>query len=106
MPCFSYKFGEVTAWQEHDLAYIRACLQIDVPQIPYCGIFPSVEQMEEFSEHVKHTNNGVPVTNLSALMSRFVEGARLDGRYLLSEHDDMILLSNWLNTIPLSLQDR
>ena len=88
------------------MAYIRACLQLDVPQVPFCGIFPSVELLEEFSEHVKVANNGVPVSNLSSLMERFVEAARLDGKYGLSDHADMRLISNWLYTIPLSLQDR
>lgn len=88
------------------MAYIRAALKVDVPQIPYCGIFPSVELLGEFSEHVKKANNGVPITNLSVLMERFVEAARLDGRFVLSDHADMNLISNWLYPIPLSLQDR
>lgn len=103
----SYKFGEATAWQDHDLAYIRACMQLDVPQITHAGIFPSVEQLEEFSDHVKRSNGGVPVTNLAVLMKHFVEAAQLDaGKYLLSDHNDMSILSNWLHTIPLSLQDK
>jgi ATP-dependent RNA helicase SUPV3L1/SUV3 len=103
----NYDFGEVTSWQEHDLAYIRAALSVDVPQLTHAGIFPSVEQMEEFSEHVKRSNDGIPVTNLAILMKSFVEAAQLDGgRYILSDHDDMTLISNWLNTIPLSLRDR
>jgi len=48
-----YKFGEVTAWQEADLAYIRAVMEWDIPQIPTAGIFPSVEQVEIFSEQLK-----------------------------------------------------
>jgi hypothetical protein len=106
MLCYSYKFGEVTSWQESDLAYIRAAMKLDIPQLDYTGIFPSVEQLEEFSEIVKKANNGTPIDQLSKLMSRFVEAAQLDSKFRLSEHSDMILVSNWLQTIPLSLRDR
>ncbi len=70
------------------------------------GIFPSIEQLEEFSEHVEKSNNGVKITQLAKLMSRFVDAARLDNRYVLSEHSDLLVISNWLQTIPLSLSDR
>lgn len=96
----------MTSWQETDLAYIRAAMKLDIPQLDYTGIFPSVEQLEEFSEIVKKANNGKPIDQLSKLMSRFVEAAQLDSKFRLSEHSDMILVSNWLQTIPMSLRDR
>ena len=46
----NYKFGEVTAWQEIDLAYIRAVMSSgDIPSIPAAGTFPTVGQIELFT---------------------------------------------------------
>ena len=50
-----YKIGEVTAWQETDLAYIRAVMSWDIPQIKSAGIFPSVEQVELFAQQLRQT---------------------------------------------------
>ena len=33
----NYKVGKVSTWQEEDLAYVRAVLDWDVPQIPSAG---------------------------------------------------------------------
>jgi replicative superfamily II helicase len=38
----NYKVGLVTAWQEHDLAYVRAVMAYDVPSIPSAGQTPSM----------------------------------------------------------------
>ena len=46
----NYKYGEVTAWQEKDLAYINAVMQFEIPQITRAGIFPSVEQIQIFAD--------------------------------------------------------
>ena len=51
----NYKVGEVTAWQEVDLAYIRAVMTWDIPQIKSAGIFPSVEQVELFAEQLRRS---------------------------------------------------
>jgi ATP-dependent RNA helicase SUPV3L1/SUV3 len=132
-----YKFGEVTAWQNADLAYIRAVMSWDVPQLTSIGLFPSEEQVEEFSEKVKSMEilatprsnlesdateksdklaettpspqKGTKVADvirLSSLMATFVEVAQLDGRYFMCDHDDLITISNWLHTIPLTLSER
>jgi hypothetical protein len=45
-----YDFGEVTTWQEADLAYVKAAMSMEVPQITSAGIFPSVELIQKFSE--------------------------------------------------------
>lgn len=50
-----YKIGEVTAWQETDLAYIRSVMSWEIPQIRSAGIFPSVDQVEIFSGHLQQT---------------------------------------------------
>jgi len=51
----NYKVGEVTAWQEVDLAYIRAVMNWEIPQIKSAGIFPSVEQVELFAEQLRRS---------------------------------------------------
>ena len=45
-----YKVGEVTSWQDIDLAYVKAVMNWDIPQIKSAGIFPSVEQVLVFSD--------------------------------------------------------
>lgn len=52
----NYKIGRVTTWQEVDLAYVRAVMSWDVPQITSAGIFPSIEQIQLFSEHMSKLN--------------------------------------------------
>lgn len=47
-----YDYGEVTTWQEQDLAYIKAVIDEPIPQIKAAGIFPSVEQIDVFSRHL------------------------------------------------------
>ena len=54
----AYKIGEVTAWQEVDLAYIRAVMGWEIPQITSAGIFPSVDQVELFAEQLTKTIQG------------------------------------------------
>lgn len=97
----------MTSWQEQDLAYIRACMQTDVPQLQFARIFPSIEQLEEFSELLKKAADGLEVTRLAKLMQRFVAASQMDaGRFQLSDHSQTSLISNWLHSIPLSLRDR
>lgn len=50
-----YSVGEVTAWQEIDLAYIKSVMQWEIPPISAAGIFPSVEQIELFSKQLEAT---------------------------------------------------
>jgi len=45
-----FEFGEVTAWQEADLAYIKGVMDWEIPQLKEAGLFPSEEQVESFSE--------------------------------------------------------
>jgi hypothetical protein len=35
----NYKVGLVTTWQEADLAYVRAVLNFDVPELDFAGTF-------------------------------------------------------------------
>lgn len=165
-----YKVGEVTAWQEADLAYVRAVMQWDIPQIKQVGIFPSVELIEHFSTHLaksmemtavapkgKHrlelsasvratmssndddddeefgesgtkaaascssSSSGSakdasvspdPVTvaidkmRLSTVIDRFASSARTDSRYFLTKFDSMVVVSNWLHSLPLTIADK
>ena len=48
-----YQVGQVSAWQEADLAYVRAVLDWELPPVPRAGIFPSVQQIEVFSEQLR-----------------------------------------------------
>lgn len=59
-----YQVGTVTAWQDSDLAYVRAVMQYDIPQIKAAGLFPSIEQIEEFSERLQIA--AASASNLSA----------------------------------------
>jgi hypothetical protein len=45
-------------------------------------------------------------TRLSMLLKKFVETSQTSGEYFLCEHSDLIRISNWLNSIPLTLTDR
>lgn len=144
-----YKHGEVTAWQDADLAYIRAAMEFQLPQISQVGLAPSVEQIEAFADLAQQsfseldenvsesewdedgavvpdpssetvsTTNKLPATpseskpkydiktaRLSTLLQRFVELAQMDGRYFMCDHEDKIIVSNWLHTIPMSLADK
>lgn len=122
-----YKQGEVTSWQDQDLAYIKAVMQWDVPQIKSAGISPSAEQIELFAEQLYSGENQInlqkesvnPLSSsptdapsdkaqprLSVLLNRFVELSQMDGRYFLCDHQDIVLVANWLNPIPLSITDR
>ena len=131
-----YDFGEVTTWQELDLAYVRAVMNYDVPPIKKAGLFPSVEQIDLFSRELlkrQHSNesdeekpdvqvaqDGDDATaatalehkpsnataRLSTLLKRFVDTSQTSGDFFLCEHSNLIRISNWLNTIPMSLTDR
>jgi hypothetical protein len=165
-----WKTGLVTTWQEQDLAYVRAVMQWDIPQITAAGVFPSVEQIELFSEQLEkgdtdsegedamavsgsdgqapspeeeekagkesHKKQAIitiasttrvasgasdgskepgalmvqkpysEMVRLSTILDRFIELSQIDGRYFLCEHDEMMLVSNWLHTVPLTLAER
>jgi len=136
-----YKVGIVTTWQNADLAYLKAVMAHDVPQISAIGLFPSVEQVKVFSELLTtlplpdlHASDDsivdsdpgsleknylvvdsppqsdkVPLGSeirFSSVMSRLVDAAMIDGRYFMCEHGDIVVVANWLQTIPLSMEDR
>lgn len=52
----NYKIGEVTAWQDSDLSYVRAVMKWDIPQIKSAGLRPTVAQIELFSNHLTKVN--------------------------------------------------
>lgn len=47
-----YAIGKVTAWQERDLAYVKAVMNWDIPQITAAGLFPPPEQIQSFHDKV------------------------------------------------------
>eukprot|EP01034_Spumella_vulgaris_P021411 gene21412-27441_t len=145
-----YKIGEVSAWQDVDLAYVRAVMAWDIPQIAAVGIFPSVEQIELFSSQLtktlehdrdrelhtvdvngegedkqlvekpkaivvpKRKNSRRPVfepqpadlLQLSTVVERFVKLSKTDSRYFICDYDSLLVVSNWLHTIPMSVADK
>lgn len=48
-----FNVGKVTTWQEFDLAYVRAVVEWDIPQIPSAGLAPDLAQIHMFYEHLK-----------------------------------------------------
>ena len=56
----------------------------------------------------KYYNNAMCGDNirLSALVEKFVLNSKLDGKYFLCDHTNLILVSNWLHSIPLTLAER
>lgn len=134
-----YKEGIVTAWQNLDLAYVKAVMGIDVPQAKAAGLLPTVSQIEKFStffrdfseklkkdmenssqlseddqmaheeDHIiEEARKSFDINNieLSYLMDRFVEASKTSGRYFVCQFDSLTVISNWLHSIPLSLEDR
>jgi len=141
-----YKVGLVTAWQEVDLAYVRAVMEWDLPPLKSAGIFPSIDQIEAFGEKLlkmdvvkqEHgpgidqldaveseyeeegersfkldaapTGHSLQINpediRLSTLISKFVQLSQIDQRFFMCDHLSIIVISNWLHTIPLSVADR
>lgn len=145
-----YKVGLVTAWQEIDLAYVRAVMEWDLAPLKSAGIFPTIDQIETFvvkllkmnvvnQEHspgvdqiddavdgedeyeeedkslkldaspspTKHALKINPDDiRLSTLISKFVKLSQIDGRFFMCDHLNIIVVSNWLHAIPLSIADR
>lgn len=145
-----YKVGLVTAWQEIDLAYVRAVMEWDLPPLRSAGIFPTIDQIETFGEKLLKMNvvnqehspginqlvdavdgedeyeeeeedvsvklDASPTEHslkinpddirLSTLISKFVKLSQIDGRFFMCDHLNIIVISNWLHTIPLSIADR
>lgn len=113
-----YKYGEVTTWQECDLAYVRAVCDWDIPDItavsitllmwgimkvPQAGLFPTTEQVQLFSDILGADSS---TARLSYLMDKFLDLSQMDGKYFLCDHEIMVTVANWLHTIPLSLTDK
>jgi hypothetical protein len=58
---------------------------------------------EEYSDDRK----GKPVPlRLAMLLDRFVELAKIDGRYFLCDHTETATIANWLHPVPLSIEER
>jgi superfamily II DNA/RNA helicase len=144
-----YKIGEVSAWQDVDLAYVRAVMAWDIPQLEAVGVFPSVEQIELFSSQLIKTMDHGPIDDtdgdsqegkvppveqktlpvlatpkrsssrrpvfepqpadllrLSMIVERFVKLSKTDSRYFICDYDALLVVSNWLHTIPMSVADK
>jgi ATP-dependent RNA helicase SUPV3L1/SUV3 len=124
----NYKIGEVTSWQEADLAYIKAVMKWEIPQIQSAGIFPTVDQIESFSDQLQNAalasvadaneceeNDNKEATldiikaesfQLSFILDKFVQLSNIDSRYFLCDYESINTISNWLHSIPLTMADR
>lgn len=121
-----YPIGEVTSWQDCDLPYIRAVMEVDVPNIKAAGVMPSAELITEFSEtfqksvmeaideesfsneeksNPKKTISQVDIP-LSTLLMKFIELSKVSGTYFICDCRDKDIVSNWLHSVPLSMTDR
>lgn len=67
-------------------------------------IVPAAKRIE--SKYFNSALSADGTTRLAVLVQRFVECSKLDGRYYLCDHANLLLVSNWLHTIPLSLPER
>ncbi len=75
----NYKFGEVTAWQEVDLAYIRAVMDAgDLPSIDAAGVFPTVGQIEAFTDYYKKSLT-LKEDNSKQMINQTFKSAEEDG---------------------------
>lgn len=45
-------------------------------------------------------------TRLAMLVERFVDISKTDGKYYICDHANLVLVSNWLHSIPLTLAER
>ena len=63
---------------------------------PIAGGFGKYYNNAMTSEHIR----------LSSLVEKFVLNSKLDGKYYLCDHTNLILVSNWLHSIPLKLAER
>lgn len=100
-----HKEGIATAWQDVDLAYIRSVMEEETPQVKQAGLFPIIEQVEYFAQQLAQLSTD-QTTRLSSLLGKFVELAQVDGRYAISEHSDLLAISNFLQPVPLTLAQR
>lgn len=73
----------------------------------------SITDNSDMNAITRKANNGVdvveiqqPNVQLSQIMEKFVKLSKIDNKYFLCNHDSLIIVSNWLHSIPLSLTDR
>lgn len=68
----------------------------------------SVKSKAVKESNSKYYNSAMLTGNvrLSSLVEKFVSNSKLDGNYYLCDHANLILVSNWLHSIPLTLSER
>jgi hypothetical protein len=59
-----------------------------------------------FTKYYNNAIKGGDHVRLSSLVEKFVLNSKLDGKYYLCDHTNLILVSNWLHSIPLTLAER
>ena len=71
--------------------------------------FPKPNSVVVRSTSNNKFSNGASASDnirLATLIERFVESSKTDGKYYICDHANIILISNWLHTIPLTLPER
>ncbi|CAM9187076.1 unnamed protein product [Chrysoparadoxa australica] len=102
-----WDFGEVTSYQQEDLPYIKEVLSKPLEPVQAAGIFPSVEQVEEFLEVLLEHDKMEGPYRLSSVIDRMVRISKLDKRYFMQEHDQMAVVADLLHKVhKMSLADR
>ncbi|TPX62421.1 hypothetical protein PhCBS80983_g00470 [Powellomyces hirtus] len=94
-----FETGVVCTLDDYDMRTMKRLLNSQAPSILSAGLFPSLEQIEVFSQYL-------PGEPLSALLERFQDLANLDGRYFLCNLDSQRVIAEFIEDIPLTLRDR
>ncbi|KAJ3376869.1 hypothetical protein HDU84_009306, partial [Entophlyctis sp. JEL0112] len=96
-----YSEGYVCTFNNNDMPRLRQALGTDVvPPIPSAGLFPTLEQLVQFSSELP------PETKFAELLDRFEELSRLDGDYFLCNLSSHKEIASSIEHIDLSLSDR
>lgn len=122
-----WNVGKVTTWQKLDLPYLKAVMSYDVPKLDQGIVCPTVNMFRAFSEKYRELNGIVEEypqldpsiekyfnfnriaehkISLARILTHFSEFSKMDDNLRLSDLNTMIQTSNWLQSIPLSLEER
>ncbi|KAJ3021812.1 hypothetical protein HKX48_007695 [Thoreauomyces humboldtii] len=91
--------GEVCTLDDYDMEPMKSLFNAEAPSVLSAGLFPSLEQIEMFSQYL-------PGETLSTLLDRFQDLANLDGRYFLCNLNTQREVADLIEDYPLTLRDR
>ena len=94
-----FKEGLVATRSEEETRTLEGLLEAPQAPIKEAGLFPTFEQIELFASLL-------PDEPFSKLLQRFAKESKVDGKYFLCKHDDLLRLARILDQFPaLSLKD-